>query len=60
MVFKRAKMQIQQEKIDSAIAKYEKIGEDIIDKVFESESRLDRKEWETAIVQHHSWLFDPE
>ena len=39
---------------------YDKKAEEFLDSVFESDSRLDRKDWEKRVAEKMAYLFDPE
>jgi len=38
---------------------YELIQEEFIDQIFDAESKLARKEWESLVVKKAPWIFNP-
>jgi hypothetical protein len=51
---------ITEDAIAEARGKYDELCEDFLDVVFEAESRLEKKEWQRAVVDQASWVFEPE
>ena len=46
------------ESVKPDISIYETLEEEIIDKIFDTESKITRKDWENSISKHFPWLFD--
>ena len=38
---------------------YADLLEELVDEVFDTESKLERKAWEEAIVKKQAWILDP-